>query len=126
MASYSCGMMVNMAPLYESESGNEVARALNLIWPVPESRLEVTSYDLGWRRRDYVEAHADPGWVHVLSFVDRWRVVSGGCQVWGGDIGYLSPHIYAVYHRNVFLYSTAPHGMLANPNITSLSVSCFL
>eukprot|EP00752_Nemacystus_decipiens_P018361 g16472.t1 len=73
VASYSCGVLVNMAPLYESESGDEVARALNLIWPVPESRPELTFYGLGCRRRDYLEEHPDPGWAHVISFVDRFH-----------------------------------------------------
>lgn len=71
VASYSCGIIVNMSPLYESESQEEVARALNQIWPVPATRPLVTFYDLGCRRRDHLEANPDPAWAGTMNYVDR-------------------------------------------------------
>lgn len=75
MASYSCGIVAGIAPLWEAEGSKEVSDGLNEIWKDPLFRPEILFYDLACRRRRYLLSHPDAGWGGTLNYVDRSLVV---------------------------------------------------
>ncbi|CAN0220433.1 unnamed protein product [Hapterophycus canaliculatus] len=60
VAMYNCGIVANIASLYESEGQAEVARTLNKIWPIPARRPRIMFFDMACRRREWLITNPDP------------------------------------------------------------------
>ncbi|CAM9811413.1 unnamed protein product, partial [Laminaria digitata] len=76
IASYCCGIVTGVAPLWEAEGPTEVATALNHVWKHENTRPEILFYDLACRRRRYLQHHPDAGWDGTLNYVDRFHFLN--------------------------------------------------
>ncbi|CAN0520027.1 unnamed protein product [Scytosiphon promiscuus] len=78
VASYCCGIVAGIAPLWENEGSKQVAAGLNEIWKDPASRPGILFSDFACRRRRHLLRHLDPTWDGTRNFVDRSVVVPYG------------------------------------------------
>lgn len=78
VASYCCGIVAGIAPLWENQGSEEVAAGLDVIWKDPASRPGILFSDFACRRRRHLLRYPDPTWNETRNFVDRSVVVPYG------------------------------------------------
>lgn len=69
VASYCCGIVAGVAPLWGAEGSKAVAVALNDIWNDESTRPDIILYDLACRRRRYLLSNPDEGWDGIMNYV---------------------------------------------------------